>query len=200
MAKKVSTTKTKDRAATEAKLIEAAEKIFAQVGYEGATTRMIAQEANINISLINRYFEGKYGLLLALVKKISEEFLKQELNYPQQSTATDELVLYGKFILNRYFESVSLIKVCIILFLSDPKFLKKFRDVILDKRIHPEISNRLKALIPNKKFDYDRLIEEIDIHAIGTIIASLFIEGQSEQEIHKSFKDFIINYSKHIEA
>lgn len=77
MAKKAPIAKTKDRANTEARLIEAAEKIFSQVGFEGATTRMIAQEAGTNLSLINRYFDGKYGLLIALVKKAVTNFLKQ---------------------------------------------------------------------------------------------------------------------------
>lgn len=200
MAKTVQTVKTKDRATTEAKLIEAAETIFSQVGYEAATTRMIAQAAGINLSLINRYFDGKYGLLIALVKKSSEEFVRTELNYPSQSNAQNELVCYGKFILDRYLESVNLIKVCFIQYLSDPKFLKKFRDVIISQKTHPEIVKRLETLIPNKKINFNFIIEEIEIHALGKILTSLLLEGQSEKEIHQSFKDFIIGYSKHLES
>lgn len=198
MAKKVPTSKIKDRASSEAKLIEAAEKIFSQVGYEGATTRMIAQEAGINLSLINRYFDGKYGLLIALVKKSTEEFLTMGLNYPPQADVQTELVQYGKFILSRHLESVNLIKVCFIQFLSDPKFLKKFRDIIMDLQAHPEILSRLETLAPKSKIDFSEIIDQIEIHALGMILTSFLLEGQSEKELHLRFKDFVMAYTNGI--
>lgn len=57
--------KTRDREATRQKLLKAAVKIFAAHGYEGATTRAIAEEAGVAEALIQRYFNGKQGLLIA---------------------------------------------------------------------------------------------------------------------------------------
>lgn len=202
MAKKVQPAKQKDRVSTEAKLIEAAEQVFSQAGYEGATTRMIAQAADINISLINRYFDGKYGLFIAVVTKKSEEFNTQELTYPIQETVVDELLHYGQFLLNRYFEGINLIRVCIGQFLSDPKFLKKFRDIISNRPSHPEIMSRLNELGSKKykKMDPLKILDDMEIYAFGILITKFIIEGESEKSVQNTFKEFITTYSKHLES
>ncbi|RZL05297.1 MAG: TetR/AcrR family transcriptional regulator, partial [Pedobacter sp.] len=40
-------------------ILEAAEKLFSELGYEGASTRQIAKEAGANMSMINYYFGSK---------------------------------------------------------------------------------------------------------------------------------------------
>lgn len=54
------------------KLIEAAFRCFAQHGYEKASSRLIAAEANVALGLIHRHFEGKPGLLEATDAKYLE--------------------------------------------------------------------------------------------------------------------------------
>ena len=49
-----------------ARTLEAARKVFADEGYEGATIRRIASEAKINPSLVIRYFGSKEGLFAAV--------------------------------------------------------------------------------------------------------------------------------------
>jgi len=58
----------RNRAATERSLLSAAVKLFAQKGYENTRTLEIAKEAGANEALIGRYFGGKEGLLLAILK------------------------------------------------------------------------------------------------------------------------------------
>ncbi len=47
---------------TEAKIKEAAKKIFLKNGYEGAKIRQIAEEAGVNVALVNYYFRSKEQL------------------------------------------------------------------------------------------------------------------------------------------
>ena len=54
MAVKQIKAKTKNREATEERLILAAKQIFSKYGFNGATTRMIAKKADINVALITR--------------------------------------------------------------------------------------------------------------------------------------------------
>lgn len=54
--------------ATERSLLTAGAKLFSQKGYENTRTLEIAKEAGVNESLITRYFGGKEGLLLAVLK------------------------------------------------------------------------------------------------------------------------------------
>ncbi|NDG84414.1 MAG: TetR/AcrR family transcriptional regulator, partial [Proteobacteria bacterium] len=49
-------------------MLAAALKLFAQKGYENTRTLEIAKESGANEALITRYFGGKEGLLLAILK------------------------------------------------------------------------------------------------------------------------------------
>ena len=57
-----------DRNAREAALVEAASEVFAEVGFEAATTRAVADRAGCSEGLIHRYFGGKDGLLTAVLE------------------------------------------------------------------------------------------------------------------------------------
>jgi AcrR family transcriptional regulator len=48
--------------------IEAATRVFAEKGYDCATTREIAERASCSEGLIHRYFGGKRGLLAAILE------------------------------------------------------------------------------------------------------------------------------------
>jgi AcrR family transcriptional regulator len=70
----------RDKAATKQALIAAAVAVFAERGYDGATTREVAARAGVNEGLIQRYFAegsvgGKAGLLQAIVGNMCGERL-----------------------------------------------------------------------------------------------------------------------------
>ncbi len=48
-------------------ILQAAEKLFASEGFDGASIRSIAREANVNIAMISYYFGSKEKLLEALI-------------------------------------------------------------------------------------------------------------------------------------
>ncbi len=50
-------------------IIEVAEKLFSELGFDGASTRHIAQEAGVNMAMLSYYFGGKEGLYLAVFEK-----------------------------------------------------------------------------------------------------------------------------------
>ena len=52
------------------RLIAAGIAIFARPGYEGASTRMLATSATVNLATIPYYFDGKEGLYHAVVRRI----------------------------------------------------------------------------------------------------------------------------------
>ena len=51
-------------------LVSAATRLFAERGFDGTTTRDIADVSGLNISLISYYFGGKDGLLRACLEQI----------------------------------------------------------------------------------------------------------------------------------
>ena len=52
----------RDAAATAERILRAAQEVFHDKGYEGATTREIADRAGVNLALIKRYYGSKLGL------------------------------------------------------------------------------------------------------------------------------------------
>jgi AcrR family transcriptional regulator len=60
---------------TEEKIKEAARKVFTQKGYHGTKTRDIAEEAGINLALLNYYFRTKDKLFELVVREIIEGFV-----------------------------------------------------------------------------------------------------------------------------
>ena len=68
--------RTRNRPKREQALVAAASYLFATFGFESTTTRQIAARAACAEGLIHRYFGGKEGLLLAIVRsRASQEAL-----------------------------------------------------------------------------------------------------------------------------
>jgi AcrR family transcriptional regulator len=65
----------RDKEATKKALIAAAVEVFAQRGFDGATTKEVGVRAGVNEGLIQRYFGGKAGLLQAIVGNMCGERL-----------------------------------------------------------------------------------------------------------------------------
>jgi AcrR family transcriptional regulator len=59
-----------DSAATRAALLDAARRVFDELGFERATTREIGERAGVDAALIARYFDGKEGLFLATIAEV----------------------------------------------------------------------------------------------------------------------------------
>ncbi|MBO3749921.1 helix-turn-helix transcriptional regulator [Streptosporangiaceae bacterium NEAU-GS5] len=66
-------TRRRDAANTRRLLLEAARQRFAYDGYAATTVRDIADDAGVNVALINRYFSSKEGLFAACLEGVEEE-------------------------------------------------------------------------------------------------------------------------------
>jgi TetR/AcrR family transcriptional regulator, regulator of cefoperazone and chloramphenicol sensitivity len=62
---------------TRRRILEAAIELFATEGYDGASTRLLAERAGVNLPAIQYYFGSKQGLYRAAVASISEEITTQ---------------------------------------------------------------------------------------------------------------------------
>ena len=54
---------------TEEKIIDAARKLFTQNGFSATRTRDIAEEAGINLALLNYYFRSKQNLFQIIIEE-----------------------------------------------------------------------------------------------------------------------------------
>ena len=59
---------------TRLRILRTALQVFATEGYDGASTRTLAQRANVNLPALQYYFGNKEGLYRAVIDHISEIF------------------------------------------------------------------------------------------------------------------------------
>ena len=72
---------------TSEKLIAAAERLFAEHGYNGVSVRMIAAAAGVNWSLLGYYFRGKEGLLSEVYRRHCGELNSARMRLLQEIRA-----------------------------------------------------------------------------------------------------------------
>jgi len=116
---------------TEQKIREAARKIFLQKGYEGTKIRDIAQEADINIALMNYYFRSKEKLFESVFEELMEDFTANMLKVVED----EELSLKGKItrIVHLDTERLKLFPMMPIFVMSE---LRNNPDFLCEKRKH----------------------------------------------------------------
>ncbi|AMK26528.1 TetR/AcrR family transcriptional regulator (plasmid) [Sphingobium sp. SJ10-10] len=76
-----------------ARILEAALNAFANFGYEGTSTRSVAMEANVSLSLLLYHFGSKDALWIAVVENLFLHTQGSKLlhNRPKGSTAAEHL-------------------------------------------------------------------------------------------------------------
>ena len=144
---------TKNREKTENKLLAAAAEVFSTRGYDGCNVRQIAEDAGVNVSLINRYFGGKEGLFEAVIGQLIDNCLKQplfsakvpeavigqlidqkqnaDLGYPPQETLREEIFEYLKFRLRVDIKNDQLNRILISRVATDHVFRDKVMDMLM---------------------------------------------------------------------
>lgn len=63
----------KDRDDTKKRILKTAIRLFAEYGYAGTSTRIIATEAGVNLSAISFHYNGKEGLYQETLKYLGEQ-------------------------------------------------------------------------------------------------------------------------------
>ena len=96
-------------------LLEAAEKLFAEKGYDGTSVRDIAQEAGVNLAMISYYFGSKDGLLRVLFEqrmsnvrlRIEDVAQRKDLTPMQKFEAVVDMYLDRLFSQSRFHKILS---------------------------------------------------------------------------------------------
>ena len=72
------TQKTAARAAAEEALLDAAERLLAEAGYAGVTTRRLAEEAGVNHGLVHYYFGSNENLLVRALERFTGRLIARQ--------------------------------------------------------------------------------------------------------------------------
>jgi AcrR family transcriptional regulator len=157
----------RDREATKQALLAAGLQVFAERGYDAATTREVAQAAGVNEQLIQRYFGGKEGLLVAIIERFGEE----ERRCCAMPPPCDGLEAEIRGFLDYHLERASAIgdfsKVALHRSLCDPEVAREIGRQFAETRV-PLLRQRLESLRARGLID-----RGADLEAAATALSSL---------------------------
>jgi TetR/AcrR family transcriptional regulator len=77
-------------------ILDVAERVFSELGFDGASTRTISGEAGVNMAMLNYYFGSKEGLFLAVFNRKITSFknILQNIGSDGSMTAWDKIEKY----------------------------------------------------------------------------------------------------------
>jgi AcrR family transcriptional regulator len=156
----------RDKEKRQRSLIEAANAVFAEHGYDAATTREVAERAGCSEGLIHRYFGGKRGLMLAVMESKAAQVLDGFSSaLPDRDNVQDEIeqaLLWPLGVLweHRDFMRVSVAQATV--------------DVELGRSVAGRIHNQRVHLILQKlqrHREAGRIRPDVDLEAVAQAVA-----------------------------
>jgi len=137
--------KKRDRVAKERALLAAAERLFAQRGYEASSTREIAAEAGCAEGLIHRYFQGKAGLLQGLVRaRMLQAKGPSMRRLPAAANVEDEFLQLVACQVEQVWQARDFLKILVPESLRDPSWRGALASIVIAGH-DPSILERLKS-------------------------------------------------------
>lgn len=183
----------KDRAATEARILNAARKVFAQRGYDAAGLREIADTAQANLSLISRYFGGKEGLLAALTEQFVTARRESGLAYPPQANLRDEIYQYLHAKLRDDLKDEEVVRLLISRAAIDADFRMKGAEN-LDGKADANFRERVAGLqrqgVVAADVDIDLLFSAVMHVSFSVNFFGAMVGGRPDAEIDALFQGF----------
>jgi AcrR family transcriptional regulator len=86
----------KDKIDKKDHILDVAERVFSDLGYDGASTRTISGEAGVNMAMLNYYFGSKEGLFLSVFNRKINSFkeILQDLGSNEDLTTWQKIEKY----------------------------------------------------------------------------------------------------------
>lgn len=134
MAKKIKT----GTDTTEEKIKEAARKVFMKKGYAATRTRDIAEEAGINLALLNYYFRSKEKLFNQVMKEKMQQFFGVLL--PVISDPSTKLEIKIELIVCNYIDMLTENPDLPLFVLSEMKDADHLTDTLPVQKLTPKVS------------------------------------------------------------
>ncbi|GEM_PF-1165037 len=194
---KTSTHPKRDRSITEEKLLKAGTAVFSRYGYDAATTKLISTKSGVNESLIMRYFGGKEGLLLEILRRYFEESRQIPLDYPPQDNLKDEFRHYLEFGRNNSKKNKEIVRIMLLRASLDTKIRDKVQ-AMLPANGDPKFVERIDLLKAKKKIPQD--LDPKFLSLIGfqnfctTFISGFLFDDKTSKEIQMAL-DMLVEFT-----
>lgn len=149
-------------------LVDAATQVFAEKGYDCATTREVAERSGCSEGLIHRYFGGKRGLLVAIVGSRADD-LAGELSgqMPPRGTLAEDVEQLLLSPLDVFWELRDFLRVCVSQSVIDADLGRTIGDRLNGARVR-FITERLRM-----HQAAGRIRPDVDVAAIALSISGM---------------------------
>jgi AcrR family transcriptional regulator len=128
-------------------ILDVAEKVFSELGYDGASTRLISGEANVNMAMLNYYFGSKEGLFIAVFERKINFFrtLLQNINEDESLSSWSKLELC----VDKYVDRV----------VANSCFQKLInREISLNR--HADINEKITSILMGNILEFKKVMQE----------------------------------------
>ena len=158
----------KDKIDKKDHILDVAERVFADYGFDGASTRTISGEAGVNMAMLNYYFGSKEGLFLAIFERKISSFrtLLQNIGNDDSISPWEKL----DKCLDNYVERI-IVNNCFQKLIN--------REISMNKRW--SLTDKITEILMVNVFEFKKIIEEGrnngDFHSdidIPLVIATVF--------------------------
>jgi AcrR family transcriptional regulator len=168
-------------------LMEAATAVFAERGYDAATTREVAERAGCSEGLIHRYFRGKHGLLLAIMQSKAAGVVEDlGSGLPDRYTVEEEIEQILLWHLARLWDYSDFISVAVSRVTIDPD---------IGRAVGESISRQQVSLILGRlqrHREAGRIRNDVDLEAVAQAIAGIgFMLGFFGQVVFGMDRDHV---------
>jgi len=169
-------------------ILSAASAVFAEKGYQRATTREIADKADVSEGLIYSYFESKDHLLLAILEKLSNSGF-DELIYEDSAKTINQDVLRKTLQIRHGFldEMDPMMRATMGEAITNNHFREHYVDVLVKPALNA-MENEIENWIKNGE------IKKTDIPAasrflLAEIIGLFFLRAINEPYVMEKWQD-----------
>jgi AcrR family transcriptional regulator len=157
-------------------ILDVAERIFSETGFDGSSTRLISGEANVNMAMLNYYFGSKEGLFLAVIdrKIISFQDILQNLGNDDTISAWEKFEQYIEVYSDRVVNNNCFQKLL-------------YQEMSINKRT--ELSDKIITMLMKNVSELIRIIKE------GIATGEFKKDADAEMVIATLYgtKNFIVN-------
>jgi AcrR family transcriptional regulator len=157
----------RDAEDTRRRLIQAATQLFSKMGYEATTTKLIAKRAGVNEALIQRYFDSKAGLLLAVYRELNAESDFETREHERGSTLEEDLFNFLKLRVELTRDKEREIRLIVSRAIVDPMLATEIAQRVCRGGM-PSLAKRLEELQAEGKVRGD-----IDLSPLGHVVSGI---------------------------
>jgi AcrR family transcriptional regulator len=176
----------RDKEKRQRSLIEAATAVFAEHGYDAATTREVAERAGCSEGLIHRYFGGKRGLLRAVMEGTAAQVLDGlRSDLQDRDTVEEEIEQFLLWHLRVLWEHKDFMRVAVSQAIIDPEF----------GNVAENITNQRASLILERLRPHQaagRIGGDVDLEAVAQAVAGFaFMAGFMGQVVAGLDREYV---------